>query len=62
MEGLTDIYANLARPGQFHTADTRSVISSVTLLQHRHTQDNFKLMCLGSAIDIANHPSTSLIS
>lgn len=39
-------------------ADANSVIASVTVLQHRHNQNSFKLMTLGNASDIANHPST----
>jgi len=59
---LTAAYPHLTRPGRLHTADARSVIASVTVLQHRHTQGSFKLMSLQSPSDIANHTTTSLVS
>lgn len=62
MYDLTVSCAHLTRPCWLHTAVARSVIASVVVLEHRQTQDSFKLMSLGSASDIANHPSTSLIS
>lgn len=39
-------------------ADASSVIASVTVLQHRHDQNIFKLMALGNSSNVANHTST----
>lgn len=39
-------------------ADASSVIASVTVLQHRHDQNTFKLMALGNSSNVANHTST----
>lgn len=41
-------------------ADASPIIASVTVLQHRHNQNSFKLMALGNASNIANHTSTLL--
>lgn len=39
-------------------ADSSFFLASVTVLQHRHNQNSFKLMALGNASNIANHLST----